>query len=92
MYTSETVGTPVKLHTSKVNWGVFVDSRFFPYPDAMLQEHVRVELTGDSAETFRRYDIHCAYLPAQSLVGNGLLKSGWKDLYRDDQWAVLSAP
>jgi hypothetical protein len=69
---------------------VFIDSRYFPYPDSLLQEHVRMEATGDSADTFRRYDIHCAYLPAQSLVGRRLMEKGWTSLYQDDQWAVLA--
>lgn len=69
---------------------VFIDSRYFPYPDDLLQEHVRIEATGDSADTFRRYDIHCAYLPARSLVGQRLIDEGWTSLYRDDRWMVLS--
>ncbi len=69
---------------------VFVDSRYFPYPDDLIKEQVRVESTGDAESVFHRYDIHCAYLPSSSLVANRLLQTGWKALYRDDHWTVLA--
>ena len=69
---------------------VFIDSRFLPYADDFIKEHVRIERTGDSERAFRRYGIHCAYVPAQSLVGNRLRGAGWRTLYEDANWAVLS--
>jgi hypothetical protein len=71
---------------------VFVDSRFFPYPADLLQEHMRMERTGEFAATFRRYEIRCAYLPIESRVASRLIGDGWDPLYRDDRWAVLRAP
>jgi hypothetical protein len=71
---------------------VFIDSRFFPYPDSLLQEHMRMERTGDVAEVFRHYDIRCAYLPVASPVAARLAGDGWDPLYRDDAWEVLRAP
>ncbi len=69
---------------------VFVDSRFFPYPDDLIKEQIRIESSGDAESVFRRYDIHCAYLPSTSLVANRLMQTGWKALYRDEQWTVLA--
>jgi len=69
---------------------VFIDSRYFPYPDDLLQEHMRIERTGDAAGAFRRYDIRCAYLPAESLVARRLVDDGWNSLYRDSEWTVLA--
>lgn len=69
---------------------VFLDGRQDPYPPGLINEQVRVEATGDFRPIFRRYDIGCAYLPADSLVSKGLLKAGWTPLYRDSRWAVLA--
>ena len=69
---------------------VFIDSRYLPYTDDFIKEHVRIERTGDPDAAFRRYDIRCAYVPAGSLVGNRLLNIGWKRLYLDAQWTVLA--
>jgi len=69
---------------------VFIDSRYLPYTDDFIKEHVRIEQSGDAGAAFRRYDIRCAYVPADSLVGNRLRDSGWRTLYRDRRWTVLS--
>jgi hypothetical protein len=69
---------------------VFLDGRQDPYSPALIAEQVRVETTGDFAATFRRYDIHCAYMPANSLVTRHLVDAGWRSLYRDARWAVLA--
>jgi hypothetical protein len=69
---------------------VFIDSRYLPYSDDFIKEHVRIEQTGNPDDAFRRYDIRCAYVPAGSLVGNRLRDAGWKTLYQDARWAVLS--
>jgi hypothetical protein len=69
---------------------VFLDGRQDPYPVALVKEQVRVEMTGDFENVFQRYDIHCAYVPADSVVGGRLLRAGWTPLFRDARWAVLA--
>jgi len=69
---------------------VFLDGRQDPYPVDLVKEQVRVESSGDFEQLFHRYDIHCAYLPAQSLVSARLSRAGWRTLFRDARWAVLA--
>ena len=69
---------------------VFLDGRQDPYPVSLIKEQVRVETTGDFQDVFRRYDIHCAYVPADSLVSVRLVNAGWTALFRDAHWAVLT--
>jgi hypothetical protein len=69
---------------------VFLDGRQDPYPVDLVKYQVRVESTGDFEPLFRRYDIRCAYVPADSLVSVRLTRAGWKTLFRDAQWAVLA--
>ena len=72
------------------NHKVFLDGRQDPYPVDLIKEQVRVESTGDFEHVFQRYDIHCAYVPADSLVSVRLLRAGWITLFRDARWAVLA--
>jgi hypothetical protein len=69
---------------------VFLDGRQDPYPVDLVKEQVRVETSGDFERVFRRYDIHCAYVPADSLVSAHLLRVGWTPLFRDSNWVVLA--
>jgi hypothetical protein len=69
---------------------VFLDGRQDPYPPSLIQEQIRVERTGDFTGLFRRYAIHCAYVPADSIVASTLQRAGWTPVYRDARWAVLS--
>jgi hypothetical protein len=69
---------------------VFLDGRQDPYPVDLVKEQVRVESSGDFEPLFQRYDIHCAFVPAQSLVSVRLSQAGWRTLFRDARWAVLS--
>jgi hypothetical protein len=69
---------------------VFIDSRYLPYTDDFIKAHVRIEQSGNADEAFRRYDIRCAYVPAGSSVGTRLRNAGWKTLYQDARWSVLS--
>jgi hypothetical protein len=69
---------------------VFLDGRQDPYPVDLVKEQVRVETTGDFERVFRRYDIHCAYVPADSVVSRRLLGAGWTPLFRDSSWVVLA--
>ena len=68
---------------------VFLDGRQDPYPVDLVKEQVRVETTGDFEPLFQRYDIHCAYVPADSLVSGRLSRAGWTPLFRDARWAVF---
>jgi hypothetical protein len=69
---------------------VFLDGRQDPYPVSLIKEQVRVEATGDFKDVFQRYDIHCAYVPADSLVSGRLVQAGWTTLFRDAHWTVLA--
>ncbi len=69
---------------------VYIDSRYLPYSDAFIKEHVQIEQSGDPDAAIRRYDIRCAYVPVDSLVSNRLRDAGWKTLYSDRRWAVLA--
>ena len=69
---------------------VFLDGRQDPYPPSLIQEQIRVERSGDFTGLFRRYDIRCAYIPADSIVASRLQRAGWTPLYRDSRWAVLT--
>jgi hypothetical protein len=69
---------------------VFLDGRQDPYPVALVKAQVRVEMTGDFENVFQRYDIHCAYVPADSVVSVRLVRAGWVPLFRDAHWAVLA--
>ncbi|HWF84739.1 MAG TPA: hypothetical protein VG222_07840 [Vicinamibacterales bacterium] len=70
---------------------VFVDGRQDPYPSDFVLEHIRIETgKGDYHDVFARFAIHCAYLPVTSPTASGLARDGWKALYRDSSWVVLS--
>jgi hypothetical protein len=69
---------------------VFVDSRQDPYPLEFLHEHLRSENSGDYAEIFARYGIHCAFLPPASPVARNLLRDGWLPVYQDSRWVVVT--
>jgi hypothetical protein len=69
---------------------VFLDGRQDPYPVDLVKQQVGVESSGDFEHLFQRYDIHCAYVPADSLVSARLSRAGWRTLFRDARWAVLA--
>jgi hypothetical protein len=71
---------------------VFIDSRQDPYPPELMQEHIRIERSGDYEETFRRYSIRCAFLPTESLLTERLTNAHWAPLYKDPTWIVLAHP
>jgi len=70
---------------------VFIDSRFDPYPPELVQEHIRVERTGDYARLFQRFGIRCAVVPSRSVVAQRLAGDGWAPTYDSGGWLVLSA-
>jgi hypothetical protein len=73
------------------NRRVFIDGRQDPYPSELVLEHISIE-TGksDYRNVFAKFAIHCAYLPVTSPTASGLARDGWKSLYRDSSWVVLS--
>jgi hypothetical protein len=68
---------------------VFIDSRFDPYPVELLREHVNVERSGEYEELFRRFAIHCALLPRDSVLATRLRRDGWGTTYDRDGWVVV---
>ena len=69
---------------------VFLDGRQDPYPPSLIAAQVQAESTGDYRELFRRFDVGCAFVPADALVTRRLVDDGWTALYRDGRWAVLA--
>jgi hypothetical protein len=70
---------------------VFIDGRQDPFTTDLVLEHIRMETgSGDYRDVFTRYRIRCAYLPAVSPTAGQLATGGWKTLYRDSHWVVLS--
>lgn len=69
---------------------VFLDSRYYPYPLALIREHVRVETSGDYRSLFERHGIRCAFIPADSLLRRRLVEAGWRLQYEGVSWVVLA--
>jgi hypothetical protein len=71
---------------------VFVDSRQDPYPPALMRELLDVDHGGPYRPLFERFDVRCAFLPADSKTIPRLLVDGWHTRFSDDKWAVLFSP
>ena len=72
---------------------VFVDNRQDPYPLPFLLEHLGVESGNVPHDPlFARWGIRCSFLEAGSPTVAALAKDGWRATYRDDKWAVQTAP
>jgi hypothetical protein len=72
---------------------VFVDNRQDPYPLPFLLEHISVESGKVPHDPlFARWGIRCSFLEAGSPTVAALTKEGWRTTYRDDKWAVQTAP
>jgi hypothetical protein len=69
---------------------VFLDGRQDPYPPALIDDQRRVERSGDYDALFRRYQIACAYLPADSVLASRLAADGWTSLYDGYRFTVLA--
>jgi hypothetical protein len=70
---------------------VFIDSRFDPYPMELIREHVRVEASGDYADLFQRFRIHCAVVHPDSVLARRLSGDGWRTIYDRAGWLVLES-
>ena len=68
---------------------VFVDSRQDPFPVTLVQAAGKVERTGDYAQVFTMWHIHCAVLPPASPAVKRLRGDGWDARFSDEQWVVL---
>lgn len=71
---------------------VFSDTRQDPYPLAITQTSSAIEHGGSYRQTFERYGIHCAILPAESPALPRLQDDGWLTRFSDQRWRVLVAP
>ena len=71
---------------------VFSDTRQDPYPLAVTRTTAAIERGGPYRETFSRYGIRCAILPADNRAAQNLTADGWQARFRDDRWTVLVAP
>jgi hypothetical protein len=71
---------------------VFLDSRYDPYPAALVLEQLDLEASGDFHATFAKYGIRCAFVPSESPVARALAKAGWQTMAHEAAWSVLTAP
>jgi hypothetical protein len=72
---------------------VFVDGRQDPYPLDFLLEFLQVEAGHQPYRPLLdRFHVRCAFLPVKSPTVAALDRDGWISRYRDDKYAVLSAP
>ena len=69
---------------------VFIDSRQDPFPSELIHAHIKTETSGEYDALFSRFEIRCAFVPANSLVAQRLRTDGWIDRYRGPKWTVLS--
>jgi hypothetical protein len=71
---------------------VFIDNRQDPYPLPFTQAAVRIDGGAPYRQMFERYGIRCAFLPAESRTIEALSADRWRTRFRDEKWAVLTAP
>jgi len=72
---------------------VFVDNRQDPYPIDHIVAQLDVQWErAPYRPLFERWGIRCAFLPVASSTIAALARDGWVTRYRDERFAVLSAP
>ncbi|HEY6476618.1 MAG TPA: hypothetical protein VI456_08530 [Polyangia bacterium] len=71
---------------------VFIDNRQDPYPLAFTLAATGVDSGKPYRPLFDRYAIRCAFLPVESKTIDALAADHWRTTFRDDRWAVLTAP
>jgi hypothetical protein len=71
---------------------VFIDNRQDPYPLAFTLAATAIDSGAPYRPTFDRYGIRCAFLPTESKMIERLTTDRWRTRFRDDKWAVLTAP
>lgn len=70
----------------------FVDGRQDPFPVWLLHESFAVEHGAPYRWLFAKFDVRCAFIPAEAKLTNQLRGAGWHTLFLDRAWAVLAAP
>jgi hypothetical protein len=70
----------------------FIDGRQDPFPLELLHGSFAVEHGADYHGLFAQYGIRCAFIPAKSKLVDRLRGDGWRAVFLDHDWAVLSAP
>ncbi len=68
---------------------VFLDSRQDPYPPALVDAHIRAELSGEYRALFDRYEIQCALTRTDSPLAARLTTDGWRATHTDATWQVF---
>jgi hypothetical protein len=71
---------------------VFIDSRYSPFPEKFVDDHVRDENAGDYRATFARWNISCAFLPVSSPTAQALVRDHWTLVGAGGKWLVLQKP
>lgn len=71
---------------------VFVDNRQDPYPKELLFRADDALYGGDYPALFAEYRIACALTPHETKLDAALRRDGWRELGRDEEYAVLGAP
>ena len=72
---------------------IFVDGRQDPFPLSHILAQLDVQWgRAPYRPLFDRWGIRCAFLPVGSGTTAALERDGWITRYRDDRYAVLSAP
>jgi hypothetical protein len=71
---------------------VFMDSRQDPYPEDIVHDHIRLEISGDYQAIFARYDIGCALTLSGSPLAARLERDGWLRDSGGGSWAVFTRP
>ena len=71
---------------------VFVDNRQDPYSLSFVRAADAVDRGAPYRPLFDRWGIRCAFLPADSKTIDKLTLDRWQTRFRDDRWAVLTAP
>ena len=70
---------------------VFMDSRQDPFPEQLVLDQIRLEVSGDYRAMFDRHRIECALTPQASLLASRLRQDGWHERSDEAAWSVFSA-
>ena len=70
----------------------FIDGRQDPFPLELLHGSFAVEHGAPYEQLFAQYGVRCAFIPASSKLVDRLRGDGWRAVFLDHDWAVLSAP
>jgi hypothetical protein len=71
---------------------VLIDNRQDPFSSDFIRETTAVDTGAPYRPLFDRYGIRCAFLPVESKMIGRLTADRWSTRFRDERWAVLTAP